>query len=513
MRAFVYSPDPLDRRRVMVKPQITKGAQQLMDTNYHAHQTPQFRILSDRQIERLYRAALECMNRTGVHVLNAEARDLLAAAGARVDGVRVRIPPHIIQDAVAANPRSFTLWGRDGAHRVQIVPDRVHFGPGPTCTNFLDPETGELRKSRRGDPALAARVCDALDNFDYAMGLGLIDDIHHRLAPVFEFAEMVANTGKPVLPWGYTLDNVRDVYEIALAVAGSAEALRERPFFAWFACSQPPLIHTDAVLANVFWAVERDVPIVYLGGGCAGATAPVSGAGTLVVCLAATLSGLAIIQLKKRGAAVCIGSVPQAMDLRTGRPAYGSPEMSLYSAAMSDVARYLGLPFMGTAGASESKVLDLQAAIECTTQVILSGLSGATLVHDAGFLDCANIGCLESLVMTDEIIGMARRIMRGIEVSDETLMLDLIDRIGPDGEFMSAKETARQCRLQIWQPSLMDREQCVNWQASGSQTMVDRIKARLREILATHRPPPLPEGAAEKIEAVLAAAQSREAEK
>jgi trimethylamine--corrinoid protein Co-methyltransferase len=184
--------------------------------------------------------------------------------------------------------------------------------------------------------------------------------------------------------------------------------------------------------------------------------------------------------------------------------------MSLYSAAMADISRYLGLPFMGTAGVSESKVLDLQAAIESTVQVVLSGLSGATLVHDVGFLDCADIGSLEMLVMNDEIIGMARRIMRGIEVSDDTLMLDLIDRVGPGGEFMSEKETARRCRAEIRMSALMDREPWVSWEAAGAQTMADRIRARLRHILATHKPPPLPAGAAEKIEAILEAAEARE---
>ena len=488
-----------------------------MDTNYHAHQTPQFRVLSDRQIEKVYQTTLECLNCTGVNVLNAEARDLLAAAGARVAGVRVRVPPHIIQDAVAANPRSFTIWGRpfgklrtqDGKHRMQIVPDRVYFGPGPTCTYFVDPETGERRKVRRSDPGLTARVCDGLDNMDYVMGLGLIDDVHHRLAPVYEFAEMIANTGKPVLPWAYSVENVSDIYQIALAVAGSEEALRRRPFFALFATFQAPLQHTDEDLANVLWAADHDVPIIYLGGGSAGATAPVTGAGTLVISLAGALSGLATIQLKKRGAAVCIGGVPQPMDLRTGRPAYGAPEMSLYSAAMSDISRYLGLPFMGTAGASEAKLLDPQAAIESAVQVVLSGLSGAALIHDVGFLDCADIGSLEMLVMNDEIIAMARRVMRGVEVSDDTLMLDLIDQIGPGGEFMSAKETARRCRDEIWVPTLMDREPWENWEAASSQTMNDRVKARLREILATHEPPPLPDGAAERIEAILQAAEAR----
>ncbi|HUV89451.1 MAG TPA: trimethylamine methyltransferase family protein, partial [Anaerolineae bacterium] len=268
--------------------------------------------------------------------------------------------------------------------------------------------------------------------------------------------------------------------------------------------------HTDHDLANVFWAVERGIPVVYLGGGSAGGTAPVTGAGLLVISLAGALSGLAAIQLKQRGAAVCIGGVPEPVDLRTGRLAYGGPEMSLYSAALSDVSRYLGLPFMGTAGASEAKLLDLQAAIETTIQVLLSGLSGATLVHDVGFLDCADIGSLEMVVMADEIIAMTRRIMRGVEVSDDTLMLDLIDRIGPGGEFMSAIETAKRCRAEIWTPTLFDRAPWVSWEAAGALTMHDHVKARLREILATHQPPPLPAGAADKIAAILQAAEARE---
>ncbi len=481
-----------------------------MDANYHAHQTPQFRVLSDGQIERLFRATLECLNRTGVHVHNGEARDLLADAGAHVDGSRVRIPPSVIQDAIAANPRSFTLWGRTGEHSLQVVPDRVHFGPGPTCTYFVDPDTGDRRKTRRGDAALTARVCDALDNIDYVMSLGLIGDVTPTLAPVYEFAEMIANTGKPVLPWGFSLDNVLDIYEIAKTVAGGEDELRSRPFFAFFSTFQPPLVHTEEDVANVFWAADHGVPIVYLGGGSAGATAPVTAAGTLVISLAGMLSGLAMIQLRKHGSPVCIGAVPQPMDLRTGRPCYGAPEMSLFSAALSDVCRYLGLPFMGTAGASEAKTLDLQAAIESTMQVVLSALSGATLVHDVGFLDCADIGSLEMLVMTDEIVGMVRRIMRGIVVDDDSLMLDLIDRVGPAGHFLAEEETASRCRDEIWAPTLMDRDAWDGWQLAGSPTMHSRIQKRLRKIVTEHRPPALPDGVQEDIDSILEVAESRE---
>ena len=487
----------------------------------YLYQPPQFSVLSEAQIQKLVAATLECLERTGLHVLNAEARDLLAAAGARVDGVRVRFPPSLVQDAIAATPRAFRLWGRPGTQASDLAlqvgypgPEeearsRVYFGPGPTCPYFVDPESGQRRRTRRGDPGLTALVCDALDNIDYVMSLGLVDDVTPHLAPVYELAEMVANTSKPVLPWAYSTENVADIYQIALAVAGSHEALRQKPFLALFTTFHSPLTQTNEDLANAFWALDHDIPVVMIGGATAGSSGPVTGAGALVVGLAGALGGLAILQLKAPGAPVCLGNVPEAMDLRTCIPAYGSPEMSLYSAAVSDVMRHLDLPFMGTAGASEAKTLDLQAAIESTFQVLMSGLSGATLVHDVGFLDCANIGSLQSLVMNDEIIAMARRILRGIDISDETLMLDLIDRVGPGGEFVSSDETARLCRTEIWHPKLLDRQSWFLWEEGGQQTMNDRIQTRLLKILARHKPQPLPEGVQDRINDILEAAESR----
>jgi trimethylamine--corrinoid protein Co-methyltransferase len=489
------------------------------------HQTPRFRVLNDRQIERVYQATLACLERTGVNVLNAEARDMLAKAGARLDGVTAHVPPRVVHDAVASAPRSFTLWGRpvddgrrqDERYRIEVgspaldqtIVDDPSFGPGPTCTYFIDPETGQRRRSRRGDPGLAALVCDALDNLDYVMGLALIDDVTPELSPVYEFADMIVNTAKPTLPWAYSPENVSDIHRIAVAVAGGEERLRERPFLALFATFQCPLQHTQEDLANTLLAVEHGLPVVYLGGGSAGSTAPITGAGTLVITLAGMLSGLTILQLKEPGAPVCVGDAPQPTDLRTARPAYGGPEMSLYAAAISDVCRYLGLPLMGTAGASESKIVDQQAAVESAIQVLLSGLSGPALIHDVGFLDCADIGSLEMLVMNDEIIGMARRIMRGIEITDDTLMLDLIDDVGPGGHFLAEKETARRCRAEIWMPSLFDRNTWETWVTTGAETTTERIRERVCGILSTHRPPPLPGGVGRRIAAILEEAEAR----
>lgn len=395
------------------------------------------------------------------------------------------------------------LFSANGMPQMQIALGRVYFGPGPPCTYFINPETGERREVRRGDSKMTARVCNALENINYVMGLGLISDVTPSITPVYEFAEMIANTGKPVLGWAYRLRNVADIYHI--------QALRHRPFFALFSTFQSPLKQTDYDLENVLWAAERDIPIVYLGGIIIGLTSPATGASSLVIYLAGALSGLTIIQLKKRGTPVVIGGAPNAMDLRTARAGYGAPEMSLYSAAAADLSRYLKLHFMGTAGASESKLLDSQAAIEPTIQVLMSALSEATLVHDIGFLDCADIGSLPLLVMDDKIIAMVKRIMCGVEVNDDTLMLDLIDRVGPGGNFIAEPRSASFfCRREQWVPRLMDRNDRAGWMQSGKKSMEERVWGKLREILRTHEPPPLPAGVTEQIEAILQEAEDRE---
>jgi trimethylamine--corrinoid protein Co-methyltransferase len=480
----------------------------VITANYGA--APRLRVLSDEQCREVTLASLECLERIGVEVGNAEARELLQTAGANIAGTRARIPAHVIRDAIASTPPAFTVWGR-GEQPMRVANDRVHFGPGLTSTYFIDPETGERRPSRRGDPALAARVADALPNIDYVMGLGLIGDVDAQLASVYEFAELLANTGKPIIAWAHKAANVAAMFQMAAAVAGGQESLRARPIFALFSTYPSPLRHTDEDLGNCIWAVRHGVPVVYLGGPTVGIEAPFSSASALVLHQAAALSGLAIIQLAQRGAPAAIGGLPSPMDLRTARPSYGSPESALHSAACSDLARYLGLPFMGTAGASESKLIDAQAGLEGMMQVLMAGLSGASLVHDAGFLDCADIGSLPMLVLTDEMIGMVKRLMRGVDVNRDTIMLDLIEKIGPGGHFLDEPQSAALSRREVWMPTVLDRNQHALWEQAGAKDTAQRVQDKLRRILAKHQPPALTVTQSAAIEAILGEAEAASA--
>jgi len=481
----------------------------MIKTQQLGDQSIRFQVLSDAQCEQIYLATLECLERVGVIVHNQEALDLLASAGARIEDERAYIPAGLIRDALEAAPSTFTIWGRVAGTEMVMTPGRVHFGPGPTCTYFIDPKTGERRKARRGDAGLTARVCDALANIDYLMSLSLYDDVTPLLSPVYEFADMIANTGKPVLAWANDPHTLADISQIAAAAAGGEESLLRKPIYALFTTYESPLRNNREQLGCLLWAAERGIPIIYLGGPTVGLESPVTGASAMVVYLASALSGLAIAQLKRRGAAVVIGSVPSAMDLRTARPAYGSPELNLYSAAATDLARYLGLPFMGTAGASESKRLDSQAAIEISQQILMSALSGTALVHDVGFLDCADIGSLSLLVMADEVIDMVKRTMRGVEVNRETIMLDIIEKVGPGGHFLAQRESVSLSRREIWMPRILDRDPYPIWSQKGGKSMEERIGERLEKILATHEPPALSRDAQERIQAVLDAAEER----
>jgi len=476
----------------------------MIDARKAGAETLLFRVLSHEQCGELYKATLQCLEQVGVQVPHAEAKQLLLEAGAEVDGDIVWIPRGLVKDTLAVAPASFEIWSRDQQWAMPVAMDKINFGPGLTNTYFHDPHSGERRRTRRGDPAMTARVCDALEQIDYVIGLGLIDDVPSDLAPVYEFAELIANTNKPILAWGYGIDNLELIDRMAAAVVGGLEPLRERPIYGVFATYQSPLVNTEEDLAKLLWAAERNMPFIYMGGPIVGLTSPMTGAGALVLALAVALSGVVVTQLKQPGAPIAVGGLSAPADLRTSRMAYGAPETSLYGAAFADLCRYLELPFMGTAGASESKLLDSQAAIESTVQLVFSALSGTPLVHDLGFLDCAELGSLALLVMIDEIIAMIRRIMRGVRVNAEAIMLDLIQQVGPGGHFMAEASSAKRCRQEIWVPGLMDRDHHAIWAQKGGKSMEERVVQRLHQILETHQPQPLSPIARQQIASILA---------
>lgn len=483
---------------------------EITKSNFKAYATPQFKMLSDEQIYEIHLATLEVLERTGVEVFDEEGVDLLASAGSHVEGkARVRIPSYLVEDALKSAPKRVTLASRDGRRKVLLEGTKVYFGTGSDCPHILDSFTGERRLSTKEDVEKAALICDSLPNIDFFMSLGLVSDVPGAVSDRHQFQAMLLNTTKPIIFTAHDETGMADIIEMAAVAVGGREQLRGNPCIGLYAEPSTPLQHSKAAVRKLLLAAQEGIPVVYTPCPLAGGTAPATLAGTLVMDNAEVLSGLVMSQLRQKGAPFILGGVVTVMDMKTAIIAYGAPELHMLSAALAEIAHYYRLPMFSTAGCSDAKVMDQQAAIESAFSCLMAALSGANLVHDVGYLESALTGSYEMLVMTNEVIAMVKRIMRGIEVNEESLALDVIDKVGPGGNFLLEEHTLHHFRKEQWHPELMDRNNYEKWRQAGGKTLGQRTTEKVKRILAEYHPEPLSPEKLKQIDAIIARAGAR----
>jgi trimethylamine--corrinoid protein Co-methyltransferase len=250
-----------------------------------------------------------------------------------------------------------------------------------------------------------------------------------------------------------------------------------------------PLSHSKEVVQKLLFACDNDIPFVYTPCPLAGATAPTTLAGLLVQALAESLFGIVLSQLRKPGSQIIIGGLMSNMDMLSTIYCYGSPEMALLSAGYTDITKWLRVPEYETAGCSDAKIFDEQAAMESAINIATAGLIGGNMIHDVGYLDSGLTSCMDLMVASDEIISMVKRILRGIPVTDETMALDVIEAVGPGGHFLEHDHTYERFKNEIWRPTLIDRQNWENWEMAGSKRFGDRVHERVIEILEKETEP------------------------
>jgi len=480
-----------------------------MPSNYAINAAAHFQALSESQMEELHLATLEVLRRTGVDVLNEEARTLFRKAGAKVDGARVRLPPSLVEWAIRAAPPRITLCDRNGKPSVYLESGKSFFGTGSDTHNVIDPYTGQRRKPVKADIANVARVCDYLPNIDFVMCMGIASDVPAAISDVHHFEAMVNNTAKPLVFTAWNLNNLRDIVEMAEAVAGGPEALRFNPFVTLYAQPISPLQFAPEGLGNLMYMASKGLPTIWTAGMAAGGTAPVTIAGAIVQGNAEELAGLTIAQLIREGAPIVSGSGSMFLDMVTSVSVYDAPEALMSIAAWHQLTRdYYRLPVWSYAGCSESKVFDEQAALEGAMVTLIASLSGGNLVHDVGYLEAGLTTSFEMLVLSDEVISLTRRFLQGFEISEETLALDVIDKVGPGGHFLGEDHTYRHFR-EHWYPTLLDRGNYASWVDKGSKTLGERVKERVKHVLETHQPEPLPAEMRERLHRIVKRAEQR----
>lgn len=458
------------------------------------------RVLSDDQIWEIKRAAFEVLEKVGCQVLHEGALKLLKKAGARVNGDRVRVPRHIVEACLRTAPKGFTIYDRNGHRALEVEGRKTYYGTSTASPNTRDAFTGEVRETRVADIALGARVADALPNIDWVMPMGSAQDVPGLAADLHEFEAVVSNTIKPVVFIGYTPRGVELVFEMAAEVAGGLDRLQERPFLLLYPEPISPLVFPADVVDRMFVAADLAMPQVPGAVAQPGATSPVTLAGAVAQAIAEGLMSLTLIQLRRPGAPCTLSANFGVFDMATTQMCQAAPETSLALAAQAEVAQSFGLPTWGTAGAADSKVLDAQAGIESAFSILAQGLAGLNLIHDVGYMDMGMICSTEMLVMGNEVIGMAKRFIRGIEVTRETLARDVIEQVGPGGHYLMEDHTYDHFRDQLWAPNLLARQNYDDWQQAGAKDMTQRLREKVAALVESHQVPPLPDKTAAALE-------------
>jgi trimethylamine--corrinoid protein Co-methyltransferase len=471
--------------------------------NSTAFIAPQFTVLSDSQLQDLHLAALEVLRRTGVRFHHQGALELLKGAGAFVsDGNLVKFPAALVEEALASAPGRIILCDRDGEAAVWLEGTKVWFGTGSDCLNYLDPETGEHHKFTQADIVNGYRLCDALPNIHFVMSIGIPADVDPDMAYDVQMALMLEHTTKPIVFVTDDRASCQRAIDMAAAVAGGFEVLVEQQHILLYSEPSSPLQQSETAVDKLLLMAESRLPIVHSPAPLMGGTGPITMASGLAMALAEIQSSLVVHQLTNPGAPFVVGCGLHHMDMKAAQICYGSPEFQLTKAAIAQLGRWYGIPTWGYAGCTDAKVLDEQAAAEAMLSVMMAKFSGANLIHDVGYVESGLTTSYEMIVLTDELVALTDHLMKGIEITDETLMLEEIHTVGPGGHFMDTEQTLNRFR-DFWYPDLLDRGRREQWLEAGSTTLGQRLTARVKEIIQEHRPKELEPGKRRAIQEIV----------
>ncbi len=467
-----------------------------------------FLTLNDYQD--IHLATLQVLAKTGVFVADQRARELYGSCGARIDEKNsiVKLPSSLVEDAIQSAPAQVMLAGRTPDRDILLENNGnayLNFGGG---INVIDPYSGVFRPSIKADLAASARLCDALTEVSvYSRAVYPLDQ-PQKLLHLHTAEACFNNTTKPFLNGPESKWEVEKIIEMATAAVGGAENLKTRkPIIFGYAVTSPLKLtrkFCEAIMAASGAGFTTYIASMAMAGG----TGAVNLAGVLVQTNAEILAGIVLTQLVRKGTPVIYSSYSTAMDLRLGTSPLGSPETALIGASVAGLCHYYQLPCLVPGISSDSKQHGAQAAFEKTLTGVAAALAGASLLVGIGGLETGLTFDFGQAVLDDEIVRMIKHLRQGIEVNPETLSVDMIDEIGPFGEFLSHDTTLSKMRS-LSQTHLFDRNNREDWENNGKPNSYAKALSRAIEILETHQPEPLPDGAAERIRSIVEEAEKQ----
>ncbi len=457
-----------------------------------------YQPLSTNDIEAIHKASMYVLEKAGFRVDNKRALELFAEKGASVDFGKniVKVSESFVMEAVKKAPPRLILYGREEKHNMVVEANRVFLGTGGTALNIYDRKTGERRSTTTQDVADIARLTDTLDNIHWYTLPVFPNELPKEEADINRFYAGLKNTTKHVMGGIYGgHKGAREVIRLAQAVAGGEEKLRSKPLISVICSTISPLKLESQYVDFIFDLVDAGVPIATSCAPIAGATAPITLAGTLTQINAEALLGVLMTQVIKEGAPILYSVVPTTADMRTMGFLFGAVENAVMNAACAQLASYYNLPMYSTGGVTESKVFDVQNGYEKCVNNLLPAMAGAQLIHNAaGLIDSSMAVAYEQYVLDDEILGAVLRVLRGIEVTPDRLAAEVIEAVGPGGNFMSQAHTVKYLRSELFMPKTAVRSNYSAWDKGGRKNSVDKAREIVEKTLRDHHAMPLPDG-------------------
>lgn len=454
-----------------------------------------YKPLSDAQITRIHEAALQCLEEIGLADAPQSGIDAMVGAGAILgDDGRLRYPRSVVEDALAKAARDLTLHGRDTAYDMDLSGTRVHYGTAGAAVHMVDIRNNNYRESTVQDLHDAAKIVEGLDNIHFLQRPMVCRDITNNRELDYNTIYATATGTKKHIGTSFSEPHhVPDALEMLHMIAGNEEAWRERPFMSNSNCFVVPPMKFATESCEVMEACIRGgMPILLLSAGMAGATAPSTLAGAIVQATAECLAGLVYVNAIAPGHPAIMGTWPFGLDLRTGAMSIGSGEQALLTSGCAQMHQFYGLSGGAAAGASDSKLPDMQAGWEQMCSNVTAGLSGVNLVYEAAGMHASLLGfCHESLILGDDLLGQAMRCVRGIEVTEDSVAVETIreavlgaDGTGGVGHYLGTDQTLTLMQRDFVYPAMGDRTSPKEWEENGKPDLIEKAIARKEEMLA-----------------------------
>jgi len=470
---------------------------------------PSYRLISDDQIQRIHKATLEILENVGVKISNDEGLELFRDYGCKIENENiVKIPSSLVEESIKTAPKSIEIFSRDGDLAMSLEDRNSYYGLGTDLVYTYDLETGRTRESVLQDVKNATIVADYCENIDFLASFALPHDVSTNLMYIECFKAEVENSVKPIFFTAAGKEDLSYIIKMAETVVGGEDQLKEKPFLIHYSEPLAPLTHSYGAINKLLLCAEKQIPICYIPTVLLGATGPVTLAGGITQANAEALSGIVLHQLKCKGAPIISGWATVPLDMKATTYCYGSPELRLTNTAFADIYHYYKIPMWSIVG-TDAHVLDQQAAMEHAFGTLLAALDGANLIHDIGYLGQGLLGNPAAIVMCDEIISYVKRIMRGFEINEETLGLDIIKKIGPGGNFLAERHTLKHFRKELWMPKYANRENPDSWKDKGSIIYEEKVIKKAKEILQKHKPLPLSKDIINKLRDIAEEAENK----